>query len=76
MKLAEGEYIVQVDYRKGSKVDSLTFRSNTGKTYGPYGGGGGSPGTYKVTPGEKLSCMSGRSGSSIDQLTFTSTGPR
>lgn len=76
VKLAEGEYIVQVDYRKGSKVDSLTFRSNTGKTYGPYGGGGGSPGTYKVTPGEKLSCMSGRSGSSIDQLTFTSTGPR
>lgn len=74
--LAENEYIVQVDYRSGSMVDSLTFKSSTGKVYGPYGGTGGSPGTYKVTTGEKLSCMSGRAGSSIDQITLTSTGPR
>jgi F0F1-type ATP synthase membrane subunit b/b' len=74
--LADNEYIVQVDYRSGSLVDRLTFKSNTGKTYGPYGGGGGSPGTYKVTPGEKLGCMSGRAGKYIDQLILTSTGPR
>ena len=43
---------------------------------GSLSSGGGSPGTYNVTPGEKLGCVAGRSGSSIDQLTFSSTGPR
>lgn len=74
--LAEGEYIVRVDYRSGDRVDQLSFRTNRGKTYGPYGGDGGSPGTYTVTPGEKLGCMAGRSGKSTDQLIFSSTGPR
>ena len=74
--LPKGDYIVQVNYRNGSRLDSVAFVSNRGKTYGPYGGGGGSPGTYTVTPGEKLGCMSGRAGNSIDQLIFSSTGPR
>lgn len=74
--LPAGQYIVQVDYRAGDKVDSLSFRTNTGVTYGPYGGGGGGAGTYKVQTGQKLGCMSGRSGSLTDQLTFTSTGER
>ncbi|MGQ3052687.1 MAG: jacalin-like lectin [Roseateles sp.] len=74
--LASGEYIVQVNYRSGSAVDSVGFTTNLGKTYGPYGGTGGAPNTYKVTPGEALGCMGGRSGSSIDQLTFSSTGLR
>jgi hypothetical protein len=74
--LASGEYIVQVNYRSGSRLDNVSFISNRGKTYGPYGGGGGSPGTYTVTAGEKLGCMSGRAGKSIDQLVFSSTGPR
>ena len=74
--LAANEYIVQVDYRSGSRIDNISFKTNLGKTYGPYGGGGGSPATYKVTPGEKLGCMRGRSGSSTDQLTFSSTGLR
>lgn len=74
--LDSGDYIVQVDYRSGNSVDSLTFKTQQGKTYGPYGGSGGSPGSYKVTNGEKLGCMSGSAGSSIDQLTFSSTGLR
>lgn len=74
--LASGEYIVRVDYRNGSRIDNIRFTTNNGKTYGPYGGGGGSSATYTVTPGEKLGCMAGRAGSSIDQLTFSSTGPR
>ena len=74
--LPKGQYIVRVDYRSGSLVDQVSFTTNTGRKYGPYGGGGGSPGVYQVTPGEKLGCMRGRAGSSMDRLTFTSTGPR
>ena len=74
--LPKGQYIVRVDYRSGSLVDQVSFTTNTGKKYGPYGGGGGSPGVYEVTPGQKLGCMRGRAGSSMDRLTFTSTGPR
>ena len=76
VNLPKGQYIVRVDYRNGSMVDQISFTTNTGVKYGPYGGGGGSPGTYLVTPGEKLGCMRGRAGSSMDRLTFTSTGPR
>ncbi|MFC7297556.1 jacalin-like lectin [Herminiimonas aquatilis] len=74
--LAAGEYIVQVNYRSGGSVDSLSFKTSKGRTFGPYGGDGGSPGTYNVTPGEKLGCVKGRSGKSTDQLVFSSTGPR
>jgi hypothetical protein len=74
--LAAGEYVVRVGHRSGSLVDGLSFTTNRGRSFGPYGGGGGSPGTYEVTPGEKLGCMQGRSGKYTDQLTFSSTGPR
>lgn len=74
--LASGEYIKQVDYRGADRVDQVTFISSLGKTYGPYGGGGGSPGTYKVPHGQKLGCIFGRAGSSMDQLNFPPTGPR
>ncbi len=76
MTPAFGEYIVRVDYRSGSMIDSVSFTTNQGRTFGPYGGGGGGSGTYTVTPGEKLGCMAGRAGSSIDQLIFSSTGLR
>ncbi len=73
---ANGEYITYVKYRSGDRLDNVMFVTNVGKTYGPYGGNGGSPGEYRVTAGEKLGCMSGRAGKSIDQLVFSSTGPR
>ncbi len=76
VSLASNEYIVQVNYAGGDRVDSLSFKSNLGKTYGPYGGDGGGKGTYKVTPGEKLGCVSGRSGEEVDQIVFSSTGLR
>lgn len=74
--LASGEYIVRVDYRSGNSMDAVGFISNKGKSYGMYGGGGGSFGSYSVTAGQKLGCMVGRSGDEVDQLTFSSTGPR
>ncbi|HET8694910.1 MAG TPA: jacalin-like lectin [Aquabacterium sp.] len=73
--LGDDEYIVQVNYQAGSRVDGLSFITNRGRTFGPYGNGG-SNGSYAVTPGQKLGCMAGRAGKSIDQLTFSSTGPR
>lgn len=74
--LPAGQYIVRVDYRGGGSMDAVGFTTNTGASYGPFGGGGGSAGTYTVTPGQKLGCMAGRSGSEVDQLIFSSTGPR
>lgn len=74
--LAPGEYIVRVNYRSGGSMDAVGFVTNKGRTYGPYGGGGGSAGVYNVTPGEKLGCMTGRSGKEVDQLVFSSTGLR
>jgi hypothetical protein len=68
--------IVRVDYRSGARVDALTFRTAKGKKYGPYGGGGGSPGSYIASSGQKLACVAGRAGATIDRLVFSSTGPR
>jgi len=76
VNLKADEYIVRVDYRSGARVDAISFKTNKGKVYGPYGGGGGTAGAFLVTPGEKLGCMAGRAGSSIDSLVFSSTGPR
>ena len=39
--LDEDEYIVKVDAFSGYMVDSLTFITNKGRNYGPYGGDGG-----------------------------------
>ncbi|WP_426197579.1 jacalin-like lectin [Massilia sp. DWR3-1-1] len=74
--LAAGETITRVDYRSGDRVDALTFISNKGRRFGPYGGGGGSPGTYQASAGQVLGCVAGRAGKQIDRLMFSSTGPR
>ena len=74
--LAAGEYVVRVDVRSGSAVNAISFLTNFGRTYGPYGGGGGNLGYYDMNAGQKLGCMQGRAGSGIDQLTISSTGPR
>ncbi len=72
--LPDGEYFEYVEFGAGSRVDNLYFRTNRGRTFGRYGGGG-SNGSFTAASGEKLGCMAGRSGSAIDQLIFSSTGP-
>ena len=78
--LMDGEYIVRVTYgggfSGGDMVDRIGFTTNKGRTFGPYGGGGGVAGIYDVTPGEKLGCVSGRAKSSINRIIFSSTGAR
>lgn len=41
--LGPGELIDVINGRSGDLVDSLTFQTSLGHTYGPYGGGGGQP---------------------------------
>lgn len=68
--------MVRVDTRSGSTLDAITFNTNFGRSFGPYGGGGGNLGYHDMTFGQMLGCMQGRAGSGIDQLTISSTGPR
>ncbi|MGZ5075580.1 MAG: jacalin-like lectin [Methylobacter sp.] len=58
-----GEYITRVDGRAGQFTDQLTFTTNLGNKYGPYGGGGGSP--YSIS-NLKVGGFLGRSGSYLD----------
>ena len=70
--LAPNEYVVRVSYRGSDEVEGIIFYTNTGRTHGNYGSSKMN-GEYKVTPGQKLGCMSGRSGDRTDQLIFRST---
>lgn len=74
--LADGEFITRVDTRGGNVVDAVTFISNKGRRFGPYGGGGGGAGSFQASPGQMLGCVSGRAGKQIDRLIFSATGPR
>jgi len=69
--LSEGEYITDINGRSGKLVDQLTFYSNFGKEYGPYGGSGGSP--FEI----KDICVGGffgKSGKYLDAIgVFTGT---
>lgn len=40
--LKDGEYITRIDGRAGSYIDQITFYTNLGSKFGPYGGSGGS----------------------------------
>ena len=51
--LAPDEYIVKVITFSGYMVDNLEFITNTGRSYGPYGGDGG---------GRRILCHPGGSG--------------
>lgn len=73
--LAPNEYIVRVSFRGSDEVEGIIFYTNTGRQHGNYGSSKMN-GEFKVTPGQKLGCMSGRSGDRTDQLIFRSTGPR
>lgn len=74
--LAADEYIAQLAFSAGSRIDSLGFEFDRGKIYGSSGGCGGTKQTYEDTTGEKLGCFSGRAGKAIDFPLFASTGLR
>lgn len=66
----QGENIVTVIMRSGSRIDSLQFVTDRGTVSQQFGGNGGSLRTYHL-PG-KLVGFFGKSGSEIDQLGFIS----
>jgi hypothetical protein len=41
-----GEKLFRVDIRGGDNIDQITFTTSTGRTYGPWGGSGGSVESY------------------------------
>jgi hypothetical protein len=63
--LLEGEHIVEVSIRSRKYVDSLTFRTNTGRTSETYGGSGGSPTSLTNL---QAGGFFGRSGSRLDAI--------
>ena len=67
-----GERLIGVFGKSGSRVDQLGFVTNKGRIFGPYGGCGG--GSFTVN-----SCLVrgifGRSGSGIDSIGFHCSNP-
>lgn len=67
--LGDNEFITKVSLRSGARLDQITFYTNSGVTYGPYGGSGGSPSEVSFSDGV-LQYFIGRSGSRIDAIGF------
>ena len=64
-----GEYINKVEGKSGKYVDQIKFTSSTGRTFGPFGGGGG--GTFVAArPNCKLAYFSGNCGKYVDRIVF------
>lgn len=67
--LGDDEFITRIDLRSGARLNQITFHSNTGVTYGPYGGGGGEPNSVDFGD-DVLQYLFGRSGARIDAIGF------
>ncbi len=68
--LKSDEYITRIDGRAGIRIDQLTFTTNLGNKYGPYGGGGGSE--FSLT-NLKVGGFLGRSASRLDAFAVFSS---
>ena len=66
--LQPGERIVRVDLRSGIYVDQITFFTDQGRQYGPYGGNGGEPHTLSNL--ENVTGFVGRAAQFVDQIGF------
>lgn len=64
------EYVTQVEYRSGDRIDSLTFITNKGTKSPRYGGNGGGYHLETFPDGYKIIGMYGRDGGRLDQLGF------
>jgi hypothetical protein len=66
ISLDSDEYITTVAGRSGTLVDQLTFFTNKGRVYGPYGGSGGTP--FSTTVSDGIKGFYGQSGSLVDKI--------
>ena len=69
-EVPKDEYITQVEYRAGDRIDSLTFITNKGNKSPRYGGTGGSYFIETFPPDYKIIGMFGRDGGRLDRLGF------
>ncbi|MEM6253905.1 MAG: jacalin-like lectin [Cyanobacteria bacterium P01_D01_bin.156] len=65
--LEEDEYISQIAGTSGWIIDQLSFTTNQGRVFGPYGGGGGEPFTYDIE-GKVLVAFAGRKSQSVNDI--------
>jgi hypothetical protein len=70
--LNPGEFITQVSGRAGKYVDAITFLTNEGRSFGPFGGGGGAPYRFpdQLQPNVEVFGFFGRSGLYLDAIGF------
>ncbi len=69
--LNPGEYLTGVSGRTGSYVDSITFQTSQGRTFGRFGGGGGGTDYQLPAPTQanlELFGFYGRSGAYVDSI--------
>lgn len=64
-----GEYVNQVELRCGTRLDSITFVTNGGRSP-QYGRNGGSLSMITIPEGYRIVGFYGRSGTRIDQIGF------
>lgn len=65
IEFGSNEYILTIQGRSGSRIDSLTITTNK-KSYGPYGGDGGQ--SFGPIPVEAAGGFFGRSGTEVDAI--------
>lgn len=66
----DGQYVEQIEYRSGDRLDAITFVTNTGLKSPSFGGGGGSYHLETFPDGYRIIGFFGRSGDRVDQLGF------
>lgn len=64
------EYITQVEYRAGDRIDSLTFITNKGNKSPRYGGNGGGYFLETFPEGYRMIGLYGRDGGRLDNVGF------
>lgn len=66
--LSKGEFITKVTGRSGRFVNQLTFYTNSGRQFGPYGGCEGTPFQITAPKGHEVIGFFGNSGQCIDKI--------
>lgn len=66
----DGQFVEQIEYRSGDRVDAITFITNTGQKSPYFGGGGGGYHLVTFPEGYRIVGFYGRSGDRVDQIGF------
>lgn len=69
-EVPKGEYVTQVEYRSGDRLDALTFITNKGTKSPTFGGGGGGYHLMTIPTGYRIVGIFGRCGARVDRLGF------